>query len=522
VEKESLKTRKYPDKLRLFYDKHQAFYRRRLKTMNPEEARNIPPINTEIAVAGGGGSGLSAAVAAAEMGAKVVVLESRRSPGGNTAKAGGIFAAESHVQRRLRLDVRKDACFREAMNYSHDRVNPRIIRTYLNKSGDTIRWLEDMGLKVYSLSPYFPGQAMVTWHCPKHGVREITNVLLKRCKALGIPLFTQTRATRLLRDDKGYLCGVLARRKRQPLQINARCVIIATGGFGGNKQLLYQYSPDYMENINLIGLPHRGDGIMMALEIGAATDGLGILHMTGPGFPRSRVLTGLAIEPNTIWVNKNGVRFIDEGNGLKSFEVVNAQMRQPDMISFTLFDSGIRQYLAENGFTKGMGSLYRASRVKAAGWTKDLQSEAGKGELKIADSWDEIAGWIGVSPAVLVETIEEYNACCDHGYDPVFGKNRAFLKPLRIPPYYAMRCVPGMLGTLGGVKINECMEVLDQQNNPIPGLYCVGNDSGGWSGDTYNINLAGFTSGFAINSGRIAGENAAGYVSANPDKKKST
>jgi fumarate reductase flavoprotein subunit len=489
--------------------------------MNPEESKNIPTINTEIAVVGGGGAGLSAAIAATEMGAKVVVLESRRSPGGNTARAGGIFATESHLQRRMRLDVRKDACFKEAMSYSHDKVNPRIIRAYLNKSGDTIKWLEDMGLKIYSLSPYYPGQTMVTWHCPKHGVREITNVLLKRSKALGILLVTGARATGLLRDDKENLSGVLARRKKQPLQVNARCVIIATGGFGGNKQLLRQYSPDYMENIHLIGLPHRGDGIMMTLEIGAATDGLGTLHMTGPGFPRSRVLTGLAIEPNTIWVNKNGVRYIDEGNGLKSFEVVNAQMRQPDMLSFTLFDSGIKQYLVENGFTKGMGSIYKASRVKASSWVKELQSEAGKGELKIANSWDEIAYWVGVDPAVLIETIEEYNACCDHGYDPVFGKDRLYLKPLRNPPYYAMKCVPGMLGTLGGIKINERMEVLNQQNNPIPGLFCAGNDSGGWSGDTYNINLAGFTSGFAINSGRIAGEYAARYVSANPDKKKS-
>jgi fumarate reductase flavoprotein subunit len=252
---------------------------------------------------------------------------------------------------------------------------------------------------------------------------------------------------------------------------------------------------------------------MMALAIGAAADGLGTLHMTGPGFPNSRILTGLAIEPNTIWINKRGKRFIDEGNGLKSFEVVNAQMRQPDMLSFTLFDSGIRQFLVENGFTKGMGSIYKATRVKAASWLKELQSEAEKSEVKIADSWDKIADWIGVDPGVLIETIGEYNTCCDVSYDPVFGKDRRYLKPLRTPPYYAMRCVPGMLGTLGGIKINENMEVIDCHDNPIPGLFSAGNDTGGWSGDTYNINLAGFTSGFAINSGRIAGENAAKYIS---------
>jgi len=480
--------------------------------MEPESKTTVATLEAGIVIVGGGGSGLAAAVAAAEMGAEVIVLESRRSPGGNTALAGGIFAAESHLQRRMRLDVRMDACFQEAMNYAHNKINPRIIRAYLSKSGDTIKWLEKMGLKIYGLPPYYPGQTMVTWHCPKTGVKEVTNVLIKRCKALGIQLLLPARATGLLLDEKGKLSGVMVKRKRQALRVNARCVIIATGGFGGNKQLLKQYSPAYRENINLIGLPHQGDGILMAMAIGAATDGLGTLHMTGPGFPSSRVLTGLAIEPITVWVNKKGERFTDEGNGKKSFEAVNAQMRQPDMISFTLFDAGVRQYLVDNGFTKGMSSLYKASRVKAGDWLKELQSEAERGTLKIAGSWDEVALWAGVDPGVLHNTIKEYNACCERGYDPIYGKDRVYLKPLRTPPYYAMKCVPGMLGTLGGLKINERMEVIDQQDNPIAGLYAAGNDTGGWSADTYNINLAGFTSGFAINSGRIAGENAAQYV----------
>jgi fumarate reductase flavoprotein subunit len=355
---------------------------------------------------------------------------------------------------------------------------------------------------------------MVTWHCPKAGGRAIINVLVKRCQALGIQLISQARATKLLLNEKGNVNGVLAKRKRKQLRVIAKSVIITTGGFAGNKQLLKKYSPLYMENIYRIGLPHMGDGILMATEIGADTDGLGTLHMTGPGFPGSRILSGVTLEPNTIWVNKKGKRFTDEGTGIKSFEAVNAQMRQSDMLSFTLFDSGIKQFLIDNGFTKGMGSLYRAQKVKSADWLKELQLEAKKGTVKISDSWDEIARWMGVDPKVLKATIKEYNQVCDYGYDPIFGKDRVYLKPLRTPPYYAMRSAPGMLTTMGGLKINEHMEVIDQQDNPIPGLYAGGNDTGGWVSDTYNINLAGSTFGFAINSGRIAGENAAKYVSA--------
>ncbi len=479
----------------------------------PEKNIIVESLDADLAVIGGGGSGMAAAVAAAEMGVKkIIIVESRRSPGGNTALAGGIFAAGSHLQRRMRLDVRPDACFQEAMSYAHNKINPRIIRAYLNKSGGTIKWLENMGLKIYGLPPYYPGQTMVTWHCPKTGVKEVTNVLIKRCKALGIRIILPARAVKLLLDDNGGLSGVLVKSKRQPLRINTKCVVIASGGFGGNKQLLHKYSPSYMENINLIGLPHKGEGILMGMEIGAATEGLGTLHMTGPGFPSSRVLTGLCIEPISVWVNKKGERFTDEGNGKKSFEAVNAQMRQPEGISYTLFDAGIRQYLVENGFTKGMGSLYKASRVKSVDWLKEVELEAAQGNLKIADSWDEIAGWIGVTPGVLNATIIEYNTCCEHGYDPVYGKDRVYLKPLLTPPFYAMKCVPGMLGTLGGLKVNERMEVISQQDSPIPGLFAAGSDTGGWCADTYNINLAGFTSGFAINSGRIAGESAAGFI----------
>lgn len=482
--------------------------------MSPSRNLSTENLEAEIAIVGGGGAGLAAAVAATELGAKVIVLERRRSFGGNSALAGGIFAAESHLQRRMRMDVSTDICFQEAMSYAHNKINPRIIRAFLNKSGDTVKWLEDMGLKIYGLSPYFPGQTRITWHCPKAGGRAIVNVLVKRCKALGVQLVSQARATELLINERGEVSGVLATRKRKQLRVMAKSVIIATGGFAGNKQLLKKYSPSYMENIYLIGLPHMGDGIQMATDIGADTDGLGILHLTGPGFPSSRILSGMAMEPLTVWVNKKGQRFTDEGTGIKSFEAVNAQIRQPDMLAFTLFDSGIKQFLIDHGFTRGMGSLYRAHKVKSSHWLKELQLEAKRGTVKIADSWDEIASWMGAEPEVLKATIEEYNVVCEHGYDPIFGKDRVYLKPLLTPPYYALRSAPGMLATVGGLKINERMEVIGKEDNPIPGLFSGGNDTGGWVADTYNINLSGSTFGFAINSGRIAGENAAKYASA--------
>ena len=112
-------------------------------------------------------------------------------------------------------------------------------------------------------------------------------------------------------------------------------------------------------------------------------------------------------------------------------------------------------------------------------------------------------------------TIDEYNTACDHGYDPIFAKDRRYLIPLRTPPYYAIKSNSDFLDTIGGIKINEHMEVLDKQNKSIAGLYAAGMVAGGWQGETYCVTLSGTASGFAVNSGRIAAENAVKFIDGN-------
>ena len=143
---------------------------------------------------------------------------------------------------------------------------------------------------------------------------------------------------------------------------------------------------------------------------------------------------------------------------------------------------------------------------------KEFQKYVDKGRIKISNSWDEIARWIGVAPEVVKATVDEYNSFCDQGYDEIFAKERRYLMPLRTPPYYAMKCGTHFYCTLGGLKISHLMEVLNQQDNPIRGLYAAGVDTGGWESDTYNFRLSGHSIGFAVNSGRIAGETTAKYV----------
>ncbi|MFH1032048.1 MAG: FAD-binding protein, partial [Chloroflexota bacterium] len=146
---------------------------------------------------------------------------------------------------------------------------------------------------------------------------------------------------------------------------------------------------------------------------------------------------------------------------------------------------------------------------------EQLPLEAKKGTVMISKSWDEIARWMGADPKVLKATIDEYNSFCDKGHDALFVKDQRFLKPLRTPPYYAVRYHQTLLDTMGGIKANHHLEVLNAEDKPIPGLYAAGACVGGHQSQTYCYRLTGSMFGFALSSGRIAAECAAKYIAGN-------
>ena len=483
-------------------------------------------LKANLVIIGGGGTGLAAAVAAKENGAgRVILLEKRGTPGGNTAMPMGPFGVDSPAQKRAAIEFRRDEVFKIAMSWAHWKINPRIVRAFIDKSGDTIRWLEDKGLE-FKCMPLYPNQSPLTWHMPKGYGAEIVRVLAKECQKLGVEVLTRTPAKKILLGPNGEVTGVLAEREGEELTITTTGVIIGTGGYSGNKELLKKYCPDYRDNMKCDGIRHTGDGLLMAMEIGAATEGLGLLLLSGPQIPQSvamkigshadgvpEPLMAIALEPNTVWVNKRGQRFVDEGTSYHHFTCSNAVNRQPGNLCYTLLDNPLVQTMSQKGLLIGLGRHTVAERTEMPGLEKELRLKEEQSWVKIADSWDDIAGWIGADPAALKATIDEYNAACDRGHDPIFAKDRALLVPLRTPPYYAIRSNSDFLDTIGGIKINEHMEVLDKQDNPIPGLYAAGVDTGGWESETYCSRLSGHAFSFAINSGRIAGESIATFVS---------
>lgn len=463
----------------------------------------------DVVVVGAGGSGLASAIAAAENGAKVVVLEKRHGAGGDTALAGGLFAAESPPLKRLKNDSNADELIRRALSYAHWKTNPRIVRAFIKRSGDTIGWLEKVGVKFFEIAEYYPTQGPRIMHLPEGMGAGLIQVLVTKSKSLGVTLLCDTAATKILTDKSGRAVGVSAVTKEEEITVASKCVIIAAGGYGGNRDLLEKHYPQYTDELHLIGLPHQGDGLRMAMEAGADTEGLGTLLLRGPYFRGSTQVLTVATEPTTVWVNRRGERFIDEAMGFNWPEAANALNRQPGRISFTLIDEAIKREFMTTGPIKG----YRNPALKPLEkLERQLSSEAAKGSVVISDSWDEIARWIGAEPKTLKKTINEYNFSCNRGYDDLLFKQRRFLVPLSTPPYYALRCCQGFLGTIGGIRINHDMEVLDEHDKKISGLYAVGAGTGGWESDTYCLELSGSAFGFAINSGRIAGENAVKYA----------
>ena len=141
-----------------------------------------------------------------------------------------------------------------------------------------------------------------------------------------------------------------------------------------------------------------------------------------------------------------------------------------------------------------------------------MEGLQGQGVCKVAGSWEEIADWMGSDRATLLAEIDQYNAACDQGRDPLLLKDAKYLMPLRKPPFYAIKCHTLLMDTLGGIKVNEKMQVLGEKVPVIPGLFAAGSCAGGLHGESYNYDLPGSGLGFAINSGRIAGESAARYV----------
>lgn len=484
-------------------------------------------LNTDVIVVAAGLSGLAACIAAAENGANVITFEKANTTGGAANMGMGPLGVGSSVQKNQMISLTPGEAFRKHMYFTHYRVDARMVRDYYFKSGDTIDWLIDMGVefvgvqRAFSASeatrPYSDGE--FTWHVVKPegggapGPRSAATMIKKmteRATELGVEIMLETPVKKIIMED-GKAVGVIAVDKEgNEIEARGKSIIIATGGFGDNPKMIEEETGfKFGDNIFSFAIPGmKGDGLNMAWEAGAGKTECKMEIMYQMPDNMNHFYVEGAFRQPCLWVNRNGQRFMPEDQIGNTTFTGNAIAAQPGTVAYSIFDSKLlRKYKRKGPDIVSHVHPHDLYDHFEEQWEKDI--EAGYEPVTQADTIEELAQKAGIDVAGLVAQVEEYNDMCDAGFDELFEKDRHYMQPIEKGPFYCCRQNVGAYGTLGGIYINHKTEVMNEEAKVIPGLYAAGTDACNIYGDSYPFILSGNTMGFCLNSGRIAGENAA-------------
>ncbi len=492
-------------------------------------------IDTDIVVVGAGGAGMTAAIAAANEGKSVVILESQAMVGGNSVRAtGGLNAAKTPAQDENEFNEAagvEKTLETAASSYADNETitalaktvseqwaqyqanpvgyfdsvelmeldtmiggkginDPALVETLCSNSADAIVWLSEQGIDLPSVSS-FGGASVKRIHRPLDDEGKVVSVgsymiprLESKCKELGVEVMLNTTATKILTDANGAAVGIEATGKNgQTVTVNAKAVILATGGFGANLDMVVQYKPDLKGFMTTNAAGAQGQGIDMAVAIGAGTVDMDQIqiHPTVEANTAALITEGLRGD-GAILVNAEGKRFTDE---VGTRDVVSAaEIAQTGSYSWLVIDQ----------------AMVDASSV--------IQGYITKGYTVTGSTYAELAQAMGVDADAFTATMEQWNACVAAGEDAEFGRT-SFANPLDTAPYYAIKVTAGIHHTMGGLTINSDTQVLAGDGAVIDGLYAAGEVTGGVHGAN---RLGGNAVADFTVFGRIAGQQASAYV----------
>lgn len=510
-----------------------------LKTKTESESENkVEEIETDVVVVGAGASGSLAALAAVNNGASVILLEKAGTVSGAGTMAGGLFAADSNQQKEAGKEVDKEWLYEQYVKDSSYYANSRLITKIIDEAGKTVNYLEENGVNLLLMdsgagAQYAHVGMPSTIHYYQDGGSVAIQTLHDKVVDNGGQVLYETPGEELIFDKDNKVAGVIAKKADgTTLKINAKSVILATGGFGGNAEMMAEVFGE-KAGTGLIGTA-TGDGLNMAWSAGAAEEGIEIAQWFGMKYgpeakqmENSSKLTELVRNP-LLFVNNRGERFCNEEEAYESAALGTYMYNQPDGDMYIILNDSIINEVAEKGlaevFADRWGHLYgQGLTYQEAGHVKDLDAmcetnrtpydysstieDAVKcGVAFQADSIEKLAELINAP--YLVEEVNNYNEMCKNGKDTQFYKESKYMYSLEEGTFYAVKVDLRCLGTLGGVKINENIQAVDEEGNPIENLWVAGADAGGLYGNNY-VMFEGGTLGFAYTSGRLAGENAA-------------
>ena len=509
------------------------------KKYDVKVARKIGPSETmtaDIVVVGAGASGTAAALAAAESGAKIIVLEKAPAVGGAGQIASGLFAVDSSLQKakfknnpELLKQLTADELYKQLMDYNHYLSNAKITRRVIDQSASTVDWLQGHGAKL-ELIDWNPQQGQnpypIRWriyHRYQDNHTAFVN-MYKSLEKMGGKLLTSTRAYDLEQDKDGNVTAVIAEKADGgKLTIKTKALVLATGGYGGDMKRLSE-KMESKQLTNRIAWANNGEGIDMALKAGAQKmgensalihaaefDGLTTSSAGAHGMIDSNLLVRVLKTP-LLWVDPAGHRFCNEELIYDTVYWANAG-----------YSVGGKYFVVVDGKTL---DAYTADKLPFEVSGAGPANPTGKGDFRAfaeeavrqgvgfkADTLEELAKKAGFDSG-FTKQVADYNKAVETKKDP-FDKPAEFLQfGVKEGPFYAFRAKVVSLSTLGGLRVNENMQVLDGDYRTIGGLYATGNNAYGFYSTPSYPPYQGLALGFAYNSGRIAGMEAAKAVKA--------
>ena len=451
--------------------------------------KNDSSKDVDVVVVGGGGAGFAAAVTAKESGAEVVLLEKMPQVGGNTLISGGEYAApENDLQKEDGIEDSKELFASDVKESGGD---PELIDVLADHATEDAYWLrDDIGVKWLDSLMFFGGHSVKRSLIPEaHSGNELIKNYLKKCEELGIEVITEADVKEILtKDDE--VCGVKAETADGILTVNAKSVVLATGGFGANDEMTFENDNEIDEYVKSTNAPgSTGDGITMAEKLGADTVGMDQIQLypvCDPETGRLLYVGDTRLVGGALLVNKEGKRFVEELGTRR--EISLAIKAQTDHVGYLIWDE------KSNETTGTMASN-----------PEEAKEQFDKGNLYKADTIEELAEHFDIDKDQLLETVETFNENSKKEEDPEFNL-RMLGWSIEEGPYYMLKAAPAVHHTMGGLKINKEAEVLDKDGNPIKGLYAAGEVTGGIHGSNRlgSAAIADITV-----FGRIAGQNAA-------------
>lgn len=468
-------------------------------------AKKLVKENADIVVVGAGGSGISAAVKAETLGAKVILIEKMPVIGGATAlNAGTLIATGSKYQREVMKETKDspELAYKDIFTVGKNRNDPTLVKMVTERVGGVVDWL------IYDMKiPYGPAATQYPDHSANRqlGVtgRSVNYLNLMREKFLGMggKLMLQTRAQELIRDDAGKVVGVRATDKDgNTVELTSKAVILASGGYGAVKSML----PKEMSNYVFYGLDSEtGDGYKMATAIGAGTINLDLVKMypqgvetvPGHGLAATASSTDTMKKSGAIYVNKLGQRYVDENAALGV--LTDMTVAQPDHIAYIVMDAKAwKEYVR-----KSLEDKLVPNEETLMTWTKIVNN--GRPVMAVSDNLAEAAKTMGVDAEGLAKTVAHWNDMVKAGKDTDF--NRKITGGLGEGPYYIVEQKVRYQTTLGGLKADADLRILDKAGKPIPGLYGAGCVVGGANGAD---SLTAMMNSWAIVSGVVSAESA--------------